>query len=699
MISKSFFLLVPLWFSGSVLPRRESGTYLDSISAFLGATKGAGILSTDQLYKPRTDVLKTLHFRLEQAASVLIYAPPASGKTSLLQALVRDVLSQSPREYQPLLLIASRDDAEGQLNRAKAAIDEAKEHFPTLKVLLIIDEAQRLYKGLDEFSRKAGVPICAAASYYSDSPLLDSPTRYERSVTLTDLSLTETECNEMFEHVWGKLHKDSQNKESILNLFKSTSKLSLGEEGKSGPKHHVGIFRFMLFELEEISVLQKTPVTMDRALDIVYGQGLHERPWFRRVFKALAPDSDFRKSAETMHALRSFLFDRNFDVTKLTPRVQTVLVKSTLFTIIGGKLNPSTLLVERLLYSCVLPGSRVQPSYSMTAEGINKFIFDVVATMSGREMPETTTPEYSWAVWFYHRLAELLPPQHTVQVESGVKQGKKKGRMDLYLPTLKTTLEYVANGDLSSLNEHHGRFAPVTVRYSDAQVERICILLGCLMRELGLDNCLPQGRPREQAIAEISSMCERLPHWFLYYTRASHTPIAYSALQGHFCALLTSIANCDAESLNSQIEQLRPLAQFPVASGVCDPALTMSLETFTSNFVRDVQWTSKKRLRDGAYCDKNKIRQYRVINFLGPGGDGQKWQEALQENFRKNNITVVPQPLKRTWNIFYSEEINGQIHDRSLEVRETTRHVVTRARHAQQYLFNGITDVPGARDV
>lgn len=390
-------------------------------------------------------------------------------------------------------------------------------------------------------------------------------------------------------------------------------------------------------------------------------------------FEEYSKPSDFRKDAETMHALRSFLFDLDFDVTKLAPRVQGVLVKSTLFTIIGGKLNPSTPLVERLSYSCVLPGSRVQPSYSVTAEGINKLIFDVVATM---EMPETTTPEYSWAVWFYHRLAELLPPQHTVQVESGVKQGKKKGRMDLYLPTLKTTLEFVANRDLTSLNEHHGRFAPVTMKYSDAQVERICILLGCLMRELGLDNCLPQGRPREQAIAEISSMCERLPHWFLYYTRASQTPIAYSALQGHFCALLTSIANCNAESLNSQIEQLRPLlAQFPVvASGDCDPALTNSLETFTSKFVSDVQWTSKKRPRDGEYHDKDKICQYRVINFLGPGGDGQKWQDALQEDFRKNNITVVPQPLKRTWNIFfYSEEINGQIiHDRSLEVRETT---------------------------
>lgn len=347
-------------------------------------------------------------------------------------------------------------------------------------------------------------------------------------MTLADLSFTETECNEMFEHVWRKLHKESQNKESILSLFKSTSKLSLGEEGKTGPKHHVGIFRFLLYE-EEISVLHKIPVTMDRALDVVYGQGIHELPWFRRVFKALAPSSELRKDAETMHALRSFLFDLKFDVTKLTPRVQTVLVKSTLFTIIGGKLNPSTPLVQRLLYFCVLPESGVQPSYSVTAEGINQLIFDVVATMSGREMPETTTSDYSWAVWFYHRLAELLPPQHTVQVESGVNQGKSKGWMDLYLPTLKTALECVANGDLSALNELHERFAPASV-------------------------------------------------------------------------------------------------------------------------------------------DENKIRQYRVINFLGPEGDGQKGQQqGLQETYRLNNITVVPQ-LNRTWNIFYSEKVNGQIHDRSLEL-------------------------------
>jgi len=94
---------------------------------------------------------------------MLIYAPPASGKTSLLQALVCDVLSQSPRQYQPLLLIASLEDAEGQLNRAKAAIYEAKQHLPTLKVLLIIDEAQRLYKGLDEFSRESwGSYLCCS---------------------------------------------------------------------------------------------------------------------------------------------------------------------------------------------------------------------------------------------------------------------------------------------------------------------------------------------------------------------------------------------------------------------------------------------------------------------------------------------------------------------------------------------------------
>lgn len=215
------------------------------------------------------------------------------------------------------------------------------------------------------------------------------------------------------------------------------------------------------------------------------------------------------------------------------------------------------------------------------------------------------------------------------------------------------------------------------MKYSDDQLKCICAALGSLAHALGAPSVFvskPYGR--NGWIKDISDLCERLPHWFLAYTQASMVEVsAHPNLIKLYGDLLGCLSKCDTHSLNEQITLLRPLVQFPQASQPPPQALLGSLVALTKEFLCDVSLTTKKRARDGTFHaqtdnDENKPPRYRVINFLSPGDDGQKCQEALGVKYRKNNITVVPQPLNKTWQIFYNEEIEGHLRDLVLEIKE-----------------------------
>jgi len=410
--------------------------------------------------------------------------------------------------------------------------------------------------------------------------------------------------------------------------------------------------------------LEARPPTFDRALDIVYGQGIEERGWFRRIFKALAPNSNLRKDAELMKVLREYLYEPNFDPVKFPAQVKE-LVRSTIFWMgANGKLHPTTPLVDRLLFLCTMPGSRAHPTYSVTAEGIDQLIIDVVSTMSGTEMPTDEEHEYSWAVKFYHRLVELLPAPHIVNVEArAISEGKSKCRLDMYLPTLKTSLEYVANGNGPKVNEHHARFYPPLPEHSDQQLQRICALLERLVsylqkRPAPADQNLNPCPSRQTLLTSIEQQSQSLQMLFLHYTSAMHAQVSmHPTLKMQFESILGQVYTCNQGSLQAQVQQL--LEQFSSTQPTQSPqwnVLQSQLQQSVQKFLLDLQG-GKKRKR-GEYVDPAKTRQYRVINFLGPEADGEKLHEVLEsDTYRRANITVLPVPGMRAWKIFYGDQM------------------------------------------
>ena len=86
----------------------------------------------------------------------------------------------------------------------------------------------------------------------------------------------------------------------------------------------------------------------------------------------------------------------------------------------SGKLYPTTPLVDRLLFLCAMPGSRANPAYSVTAEGIDQLITIKIGLIQIA------------AQYFHHFF--LLHTQWMWKPEPMEK-------------TSETSIEYVANGD------------------------------------------------------------------------------------------------------------------------------------------------------------------------------------------------------------------------------------------------------------
>lgn len=175
-------------------------SYLESLDSFLGATFFDGCKPDDDPWFINQDPtlvqqIQRLLSSKQSPARILVQAPPASGKTSLLQALVR-VEAARPKnpEFYPIIMNGGRykeDMANGRskqevIAKINDAIAKAQKE-QSAPIVLVIDDGQHLYPVLDALSKdRRDVHLIVAASYYL--PVSDPSTQHASSIALVQMS-------------------------------------------------------------------------------------------------------------------------------------------------------------------------------------------------------------------------------------------------------------------------------------------------------------------------------------------------------------------------------------------------------------------------------------------------------------------------------------------------------------------------------
>jgi len=400
---------------------------------------------------------------------ILIKAPPFSGKTSILQAVVRKV-----QDSFTVIFVDGKihKDDSSFLANLHTALEAARAsaQLKKQKVLLVIDEGHYLYKFIDTLVKSyRDLRMLVAASYYvlpdSDSA---SPTQIDEKSKLgiEFVGISKEVCATMLEKTVTLLRcsfvEDAQLKvlEQLL--------LQCQFEGcpSSANCYHIGLFKHFIFELENKWRNINKPLSLQDCMNIIWDINLPSKNFVTRACYYLREDAGvLRNNPKMVEFLKSYIMPfNNIDTDTYAVQIKS-LEKSTIMYRNEGKLNFSLALARRAITKVLYPGCIGAGNYVVST--IDDFVLDMVSCITPDEIATSSTArnstkhnspnEYQWQQMCYIRVYELLGPLYPILVESS-KDTVGNSRMDMYIPSLGWVLEYVQNASPGNANEHHARF-------------------------------------------------------------------------------------------------------------------------------------------------------------------------------------------------------------------------------------------------
>jgi hypothetical protein len=440
--------------------RRQS--HLDSLTSFLGSTDFDGCTEHDSMLVTRDLVVRNIVDMLSRgtAARILIKAPPFSGKTSILQMVIRSIQQQFEIVYFAGFTHAE-EDSEALLAKVETGLENAFNSAEGRQIILVIDDCQRLYRDtiityIVKMRRE--VHLLAAASYFirTDDGLGDTPAEFNQFVGTPEVGITRQQCIELV-----NTQPFNVVVYEVIDCLLAQSQL-----GNTPDRYHLGIFKQFLIEFAATYRSNGNLLTAENCFAIIWDINLSDKAWMRRAFGYL----DLGKQSVLLNPkINSFLREYLLPHAKVNETTYndeiSALVKSTmLYKNAGNELVFSVAVAKRFVTRIIFPGNASNGMYVVPAS-IDQFITDVLSGISKEEVmvmsanSKLASPnEYQWQQMCYKRLFDLLGPQYPLIVESSAADiGGSSGRMDVYLPTLRWILEYVQNASSVNAIEHHTR--------------------------------------------------------------------------------------------------------------------------------------------------------------------------------------------------------------------------------------------------
>jgi hypothetical protein len=428
----------------------------------------------------RDDVVDKIIDWLSQGpgARILIKSAPFSGKTSILQMVLRKI-----RDIFEVVFIAgsghSRENSVELQTRITASINKAQDNPNRKQVLIAIDDCHRLYKDdiiPNILKNIRSAHLLAAASYIirnSGDEASDTPAVFQKFIDSDEVGISREQCLHLL---------DQEPFRGVIVGELLECLLSQCQLGNKTPnqKFHLGVFKHFLLEFAQRNRLHHE-LTAHVCYDILWAVDLPARNWMRRAFEYCESEASIWKNEMVLSFLRKLLLPHeHLNLNEYINEI-TILTRATVLykveelgngeaevlleaTHVTYKLFFSVEVAKRFVTRIVFPAFFSNGLY-IVPQSIDLFIRDFLSSISADELQvmssdsKTSSPnEYQWQQICYKRLYDLLGPQYPVIVEKPAADiGASSGRMDVYLPTLKWVLEYVQNASPANATEHHKR--------------------------------------------------------------------------------------------------------------------------------------------------------------------------------------------------------------------------------------------------
>lgn len=229
-------------------------SYLESLTDFLGGNMHDGCGPGDPWFIPQDPALiQSIQLQLYadpmkmEGARILVQAPPCSGKTSLLQALLRAELAKKSPGFYPIVLNGGRNEIrdqirDGQGEKVMALLHDVIERVrleQSAPIVLFIDDGQHVYPILENLMKlHRGIHLIVAASFYQ-LPVRDpsTPAVFVTRFGAETISLGVRQIDAMYDRCLSELgleRKTQEDAEIALSLLKGYSRLlAVSEDRKS----------------------------------------------------------------------------------------------------------------------------------------------------------------------------------------------------------------------------------------------------------------------------------------------------------------------------------------------------------------------------------------------------------------------------------------------------------------------------------
>jgi hypothetical protein len=390
-----------------------------------------------------------------EKARIMVKAPPASGKTALLQAVVRSLL----KEGKPVIIargtahmdtVDVRTTSGNKVVFLKDVIEQAPDG-----AVLIIDDAQLLYNNQslwDDVSKGArNLHVLAAASYSAATTFPDTPDVFSKHQErgFWDCSFDTSEMNELATAIFKESHVPEKQRPHAIDLFAQQCRVLTvpsgpqpmdmsGEEEKkesSVPRVHVGLFRRLL---ETFRDRFRPGQTGPSAWELISSPGLLQQDQIKRCFGAF----DMKLEDKPMAFLRQlFVLNLPVAVNELTAHVEEIqhLVRSCVVTEVDSAIDFSTPVARRVFFRKAFPSRGFQFLRHTTIDGLILDairMFDPKMLVDGKKSSKRGTfpSEAVLQQEFCRAVSLLIPPSILFCPE--MSEYVKSGRVDFFIGAL-----------------------------------------------------------------------------------------------------------------------------------------------------------------------------------------------------------------------------------------------------------------------
>jgi len=315
----------------------------------------------------------------EHEGSPKVQAPPGSGKTSLLQAIVRAEMAKKSPGFYPIVLNGGRNEIRDQIQAGRGDkvmallrdVIERVRREQRVPAVLFIDDGQHVYPILENLMKlHRGVHLIVAASFYQ-VPVRDpsTPAIFITRIGADQISLGVSQIDEMYDRFLSELgleRKTQEDAELALSLLKGNSRLL----AVTNERYHTGLFKYLLRDLKDACMLaatqSKSPaITAALAMKVV--SGVSERQWFERVFSVLKSSSTLMSDEGMKGCLFELLWNPRFNPKKYETQI-SLLVRAAIVQLDASD-QPmfTTLLVRRRLFKLVDPTLQTNGQYKFSS--------------------------------------------------------------------------------------------------------------------------------------------------------------------------------------------------------------------------------------------------------------------------------------------------------------------------------------------